>query len=59
MINIDKAQTIIMAILKHLSKIITCDRLTRQPKLINIEKVHADYNNENMKHLCTSGLKAV
>ena len=48
---IDKAQTIMMAILKHLSKIITCSRLTRQPKLINIEEVHADYNNDNVKHM--------
>ena len=55
MINIDKAQTIIMAILKLLSKIIACIRLTQQPKLINIEKVHAVYNNDNIKHLHVQG----
>ena len=55
MINIDKAWTIIMAILKQLSKIITYSRLTQQPKLINIEKVHADYNNDNIKHLHVQG----
>ena len=55
MIIIGKAQTIILAILKQLSKIITCSILTRQPKLINIEKVHADYNNDNIKYLHVQG----